>query len=278
MKLQLNHLRVYGRRIRAQGVRRTLRDVTNPGKVVRHTRRLLSGAAASNPYLPSFSPEAEARFAASLTGRNESEVEKAFVELDADREFVGGLKESYATVRVGHELHIGRFHVLYALVRLIRPKVILETGVHDGLSSAVMLRALDRNADGYLVSIDLPSTDLPADAPGPGWLVPDNLRARWQLHLGDARDLLPPLAIEHAPIGLFFHDSDHSQEHQEFEFRTVKPHMVDHGVVMSDQDYPFDSLMGTLSTKWRVEHYRVRTEAGQPGGFMGGLALSPDSD
>lgn len=135
-----------------------------------------------------------------------------------------------------------------------------------------MLRALDRNGRGLLVSIDLPSTDLPAGVEGPGWLVPDELRTRWRLELGDARKRLRALVAEHAPIGLFLHDFDHSREHQEFEFRTVQPHLAAGGVMISDQDYPFDPLIEELAAEWGLAHHRVRTVAGEPGNYMGGLA------
>jgi hypothetical protein len=45
----------------------------------------------------------------------------------------------------------------YAVARLTSPKLIVETGVHDGLGSTVLLRALERNAaegvDGILLAL-----------------------------------------------------------------------------------------------------------------------------
>src|SRR5205085_9625877 len=46
--------------------------------------------------------------------------------------------------------------ILYALIRARRPSVIIETGVCNGVSSAVILTALERNQHGHLYSIDLP--------------------------------------------------------------------------------------------------------------------------
>lgn len=214
--------------------------------------------------------ENEVRFAADMTGHDEAAVRRAFAELEGDREFLDDLSARYERIRVGATLHIGRFQILYAIVRLSQPQSIMETGVHDGLSSAVMLRALDRNGHGMLASIDLPSTDQPA-ASGPGWLVPAELRKRWKLRLGDARVVLPGVIDAMAPVDLFFHDSDHSPEHQEFEFRTAKAHASPSGVLISDQDYPFEPLLDKLAEEWGVRHYRVRTGVGDPGDYMGGL-------
>ena len=55
----------------------------------------------------------------------------------------------------------------YAVVRHVRPAVVVETGIHDGLGSTVLLRALDRNGTGRLISFDIRE--------GVGSLVPDDL-------------------------------------------------------------------------------------------------------
>lgn len=41
------------------------------------------------------------------------------------------------------------------LVRILRPTVVIETGVANGISSAFILKALDKNNEGMLYSIDL---------------------------------------------------------------------------------------------------------------------------
>src|SRR6185503_16129417 len=77
---------------------------------------------------------------------------------------------------------------LYALVRAAKPRLVVETGVASGLSSAHILRALDRNGIGTLHSIDLPNVQAGSILPEgrtSGWIVPESLRARWKLQLGD---------------------------------------------------------------------------------------------
>ncbi|WP_396610901.1 class I SAM-dependent methyltransferase [Haloferax sp. S1W] len=97
--------------------------------------------------------------------------------------------------------------ILYVLTRLVRPALVVETGVRGGLSSAYMLSALDHNTRGQLVSIDIGDTSvLPADLEDPeiGWLVPHRLRNRWELRLGDSKSELPSVLGD--STGLFFSD------------------------------------------------------------------------
>lgn len=125
--------------------------------------------------------------------------------------------------------------MLWLLVRSRQPKKIVETGVCNGLSSAVLLEAIDKNGAGHLISVDLPEfTDpglnrfdvwegkggaaIPAGRDA-GWLVRQELRPSWRLELGRSQDLLPLLLTELAPIDLFIHDSEHSYDNQLFEFR-----------------------------------------------------------
>jgi hypothetical protein len=78
----------------------------------------------------------------------------------------------------------------------------IETGVASGKSTAMILLAMHHNRQGKLISIDLPNQSQKVLPDGvkthtgnrqTGWLVPKYLRKRWQLHLGDSRELLPKL-------------------------------------------------------------------------------------
>jgi len=135
----------------------------------------------------------------------------------------------------------------YALLRSAKPDTVVETGVANGLSSAANLFALEQNGTGKLYSIDLPnsSTSEP-DKPVPyvpegaevGWLVPDDLRKRWKLILGDAKDLLPKILEELDEVDLFIHDSLHTYGHMLWECRTVWPHLKANGIlIVHDADW-----------------------------------------
>jgi hypothetical protein len=142
------------------------------------------------------------------------------------------------------------FHGLiqYALVRLLRPAVVVETGGTPGNSSAFMLRALDRNGHGELHTIDLPPAAPLGDYTGcgswlheglpegqqSGWAVPDDLRGRHRQHLGDAKVLLPQVLEAVQQVDVFIHDSDHSYAHMSWEFATAWPAIVPGGALLSD--------------------------------------------
>ena len=79
----------------------------------------------------------------------------------------------------------------------------------------------------------MPETTLPLGC-RPGWIVPDCLREKYHLALGDSRELLPQLLRMHPKIDIFFHDSLHTFEHMYFEFTTSWPHLSDGGLLLSD--------------------------------------------
>jgi predicted O-methyltransferase YrrM len=126
--------------------------------------------------------------------------------------------------------------VLYAVVRLLRPRVVVETGVGSGVSSTFFLNAMERNGVGMLYSIDLPlpGEHLLPERKETGWIVPDTLRERWRLVLGDARQELPALLERLGMVDGFFHDSDHSYRHMTWEFDLAYPHVHPGGVLLSD--------------------------------------------
>lgn len=138
---------------------------------------------------------------------------------------------------------------LYAILRHTAPQIVVETGVCNGVSTAVVLLALHHNRQGRLASIDLPEfTD--GSAPGemwegklgatipagkePGWLIPDHLRDRWELTIGRSQDLLEPLLDRVGPIDVFIHDSEHSYDCMTFEFAAAHRHLKPRGLMVSD--------------------------------------------
>lgn len=134
----------------------------------------------------------------------------------------------------------------YMLVRTLRPALMIETGVFDGITTAVILQAMHDNGHGSLVSIDLPAVSEIKDStkgmptgqlpPGclPGWIIPDELRGRHELLLGDSRALLPKALAEKGIVDLFFHDSLHTDAHMTFEYLAAWPRIREGGVLLSD--------------------------------------------
>jgi hypothetical protein len=137
---------------------------------------------------------------------------------------------------------------LYALVRALRPGSVVETGGTPGKSTAFMLRAMERNAHGRLVTVDLPPPgagapgriargryheELP-EGTGSNWVVPNELRSRHTLVLGDARQKLPEVFAGLGHVDLFLHDSDHSRGHMTWEFESAWKALAPGGLLVSD--------------------------------------------
>lgn len=127
--------------------------------------------------------------------------------------------------------------LLYHIVRLLRPDQVVETGVASGVSSLFILKGLSDNAAGSLTSIDLPNADPGAPVPPwgkSGWIVPDSLRSRWELRIGDSKRLLPSILDRTGKIQVFLHDSLHTYDHMMWEFETAWPHITNGGLLLSD--------------------------------------------
>lgn len=136
----------------------------------------------------------------------------------------------------------GRALFLYVLVRAVRPSVLIETGCFSGWDSTVLLTALQRNGHGSLTTIDLPpqavslGSEMPSLKGGlePGFLVPDELRSRWELRVADVREELPGLLRTIGEVDLFFHDSDHSYTHVLWELTSAWQYLGRSGVIVVD--------------------------------------------
>lgn len=119
---------------------------------------------------------------------------------------------------------------------MMRPKVVVETGVADGLSSAVILEALASNGGGELHSVDI-ANDV-------GSLIRD--KTAWRLHLVSEVSLaddLQRIANAIAPIDMFLHDANHDYRHQMLDYTTFWQAMAPGGIFLSDDvDYSYAFL------------------------------------
>jgi predicted O-methyltransferase YrrM len=146
---------------------------------------------------------------------------------------------------------LGRW--LYAVVRVLQPETVIETGVAQGASSWLILNALRRNDRGTLYSIDLPMRDTHRDynvagVDQTGSMVPEMLRDRWRLLIGDSTIELPRLLGEVDRVDVFFHDSDHSYEAMRKEFSAVAPRLRGGGVLVADDVHKNAAFAETCRT------------------------------
>ncbi len=110
----------------------------------------------------------------------------------------------------------GLARVVWCLTRHLPAATVVETGVARGITSRVILEALERNGGGRLCSIDLPALDTTFHSEI-GAAVPSELRARWTYVNGTSRSRLPALLAELGEIDLFVHDSSHTARNLRFE-------------------------------------------------------------
>lgn len=110
----------------------------------------------------------------------------------------------------------GFVRTIWCLVRHLRPRKIVETGVAHGVTSRFILEALKRNGDGHLWSIDLPPLERHWREQV-GVAVGDRFPDRWSYIKGSSRRHLPKLLSQLGEIDLFIHDSLHSERNVRFE-------------------------------------------------------------
>jgi len=144
----------------------------------------------------------------------------------------------------------------YYLTRVFKPRTVVETGVWSGKTTWSILQAMKDNGHGQLFSIDkgvrsfartrLPVRDI-------GGLVPEFLRERWTLIIGDSRAELGNLCKKLGSLDMFLHDSDHSYEHMLFEFRTALEIMRDGGILSGD-DVNLNNAFNLVSNELRNVH------------------------
>ena len=225
---------------------------------------------------------------AKLSGRPRPEAAAAVEEARAARWLYRYLAREHEREGRSSYIEIDAPLELYAFVRLLRPRHVVEVGVSSGVSSAYLLEGLARNGTGTLHSIDLPKLDrrppegrsraswsLPAGR-GSGWAVPFRLRGRWDLRLGDKSAILPLFAEELPVIDLLVYDVPHEDRATRREFARLDA-LVPVGAVAIVDHGPGGSLCAALdgwARRWGSEPrgrkglglYGARRRGSAPGG------------
>ena len=215
---------------------------------VLHPRRVLSDKIGER-ILPRYE-KGQVEFISDLTCCSREDILSVLAE--AETTALGRLAP--ASHPTGGTMALKEAFTLFTLIRLTKPTIVVETGISQGMSSTAILQGLALNNQGELYSIDLPPEEkrsgsyLP-DAQQLGFLVPEDLRQRWHVILGDAKEKLPPLLDRLSRIDIFLHDSLHSPEHMKFEYQTAWPFIKQGGMLLShDVSMPWVTLCRRLGT------------------------------
>jgi len=110
--------------------------------------------------------------------------------------------------------------VLYALVRAVRPRTVIEFSTSSGYSTTFIARALERNGHGVLHTVDI---DRHAQQAAADWLERNSLAGRVRMHNGDCRHVVPGLLQDE--VDLLFIDTLHSFDIAEWYFAEAIPRL-----------------------------------------------------
>ena len=131
---------------------------------------------------------------------------------------------------------------LYKLIRYMKPKLVVETGVQNGCTSELILGALSINDNhSTLISFDCGSkiedgdicTDMTWDGI-PGQYIRTAFLHQWRLHIGNSVNIMKEKLnkdITAAKIDIFHHDSNHETEHINKELDIIYSFMKNNGLI-----------------------------------------------
>jgi predicted O-methyltransferase YrrM len=131
---------------------------------------------------------------------------------------------------------------LWCMARHCDARRVVETGVARGVSSGILLQAIDDREDAHLWSVDLPLLS-EEWAELLGTAIPQGLRDQWTYLRGPSKRVLPRLLRRIRPIDLFVQDSRGTLATAGFEFRVAWEALRPGGVLIAnsvDRSVAFD--------------------------------------
>lgn len=131
---------------------------------------------------------------------------------------------------------LGRRIGWYAFVRALKPRLVIETGVHQGIGAVTIIRALEKNSEEGSPGKYL-GTDIDPQA---GVLVTGKFLETGRVLFGDSIATLRSVSDE---IDLFVNDSDHSAEYEAEEYEVVQARLSKSAVILGDNSHATSSLM-----------------------------------
>jgi hypothetical protein len=115
---------------------------------------------------------------------------------------------------------------LAEVIRTLRPRIMIETGVESGFSTEHFLTSMDAVNEGHLYSCDPQPSGFYDKFP--------IVHPRFTFMREPSQEACPKIAAKHGKIDLFLHDSDHSWENQIWELHWAWHHVRSGGVIASD--------------------------------------------
>ncbi len=174
-----------------------------------------------------------------ITGVSHATVLTYFEEIEGDQALKSTIQEarnqSAFKQFADREVRFGRRLGWYAMMRICKPKVVIETGVDKGLGAVLLCAALLRNREegfpGRYYGTDI--------NPAAGYLLTGPYKEVGEILYGDS---IESLSRFQEKIDLFINDSDHSTEYEYREYQTIRPLLKEDSVILSDNAECSDKL------------------------------------
>ena len=175
-----------------------------------------------------------------ITGRHVDEIEGYFSEIledeDLRKHYLEAMQSRMNLGDMDKSFMVARRLGWYAVVRILKPKVLVETGVNVGHGSLVLTSALLRNRDeGYPGRYF--GTEINPDF---GFLLHGRYAEVGEILYGDS---IESLKAFDQPIDLFINDSDHSADYEAREYEVVLDKLSPDAMILGDNAHATDSLM-----------------------------------
>ena len=173
-----------------------------------------------------------------LTNNKIEKVFNYFDELLSDKELYDHL--SYFLKKspdYGSEIKFayGRRIGWYALVRILKPKIIVETGVDQGVGACVLSSAILRNKsegfEGEYIGTEI--------NPNAGKLFQEPYKRVGRIIYGDSIKTLREINFD---IDLFINDSDHSSDYEYKEYLEIEKNLSPNAFILGDNSHVTNCL------------------------------------
>lgn len=172
-----------------------------------------------------------------ITGAPVEHVHHLLAEVERDDALLAHIQDALTTEATTRDsaAALGRRIGWYAFVRVLRPRLVIETGVHDGVGACVLTRALMLNAEEGFPGRYL-GTDID---PAAGRLLTGRYADFGTVRIGDS---LATLRTLDEPVDIFINDSDHSATYEASEYEVIAPLLSGASLVIGDNSHATSSL------------------------------------
>jgi predicted O-methyltransferase YrrM len=173
-----------------------------------------------------------------LLGERPQTIRKYMDEIQQDAEFSHHIRtlqrEHPLRYRTDPEPSVGRRMVWYAIVRMTKPALVVETGVDQGMGAVVLCAALKRNAaEGH--PGEYRGTDIDLQA---GYFLKGEYAKFGRVLFGDSLQSLAGLSN----IDVFINDSDHSAEYEAAEYEMIRDKLAPGAILLGDNAHVTSKL------------------------------------